>query len=120
MGDITKNFSFCEFACKCGKCNFVDGYQIDQNLIKKLQVVRDGFGKAMHITSALRCPEHNRSVGGSVNSYHLLGRACDVSCASSRDRHLLCKLALAQGLTVGINKNFIHIDNRDIPIIFLY
>jgi len=120
MGDITQNFSFCEFKCLCGKCSYVDGYQIDQNLVRELQVVRDGFGKSMHINSALRCVDHNRSVGSSINSYHLLGRACDVAVSSSVDRHILCKLVLAQGLTLGISKNFIHIDNRDIPIIFLY
>lgn len=120
QGSLTKNFSFYEFACKCGRCSFVDGYQIDQNLVKKLQVVRDGFGKSIQISSGLRCTEHNRSVRGSPTSYHLFGRACDIHCDNSSDRHLLCKLILAQGLALGISDNFIHIDNRDKPIIFLY
>jgi hypothetical protein len=46
--------------------------------------------------------------------------AVDVRCDNSLDRHELVKHSLNQGLTVGISDNFIHIDCRDIPIIFLY
>lgn len=120
MGTITKNFSFWEFACSCGKCSFVDGYQIDNKLVRDLQIIRNGFGKEIRVNSGLRCSDFNRSIGGSPNSYHVLARACDISCTTSRDRYLLVRLALGLGLAVGISKTFIHIDNRDTPIIFLY
>ncbi len=120
MGTITKNFSFAEFACFCGKCSFVDGYQIDQSLVRDLQTIRDNIGKALKINSGLRCDRYNRSLGGVSRSYHLTGRAADVHCISSIDRHIIVKMALNLGLTVGVAKTFIHLDNRDRSIIFLY
>lgn len=120
MGDITKNFSFSEFSCPCGKCSFVDGYQIDQKLVRDLQAIRDYLGKPLKINSGLRCDSHNRSLAGASNSYHLIGRAADVHCTSSVDRRIIVKMALNMDLTVGIAKTFIHLDNRDEGIIFLY
>ena len=120
MGTITKNFSFSEFACPCGKCSFVEGYQIDRNLVRDLQEIRDHLGKALKINSGLRCDSYNRSLDGVSRSYHLIGRATDVHCASSIDRHIIVKTALNMGLTVGVAKTFIHLDNRGKGIVFLY
>jgi uncharacterized protein YcbK (DUF882 family) len=120
MGNVTKNFSFAEFACSCGKCSFVGGYQIDQKLVRDLQAIRDHLGKPLKINSGLRCDSYNRSLGGVSRSYHLTGRAADVHCTSSIDRHIIVKMALNMGLTVGVAKTFIHLDNRGKGIIFLY
>ena len=119
MGNITRNFSTREFACKCGDCD-LDGTQIDKGLVYKLQVIRERIAKRIIINSACRCGRHNDDVGGSLLSYHLRSMAVDVRCDNSLDRHELVKHSLNQGLTVGISDNFIHIDCRDIPIIFLY
>ena len=120
MGNVTKNFSFAEFACSCGQCSFVDGYQIDRKLVRDLQAIRDHLGKAIKINSGLRCDSHNRSVGGVSGSYHLTGRAADIHCTSSIDRRIIVKMALNLGLTTGIADTLIHVDNRKNPIIFLY
>ncbi len=120
MGTATANFSYSEFGCQCGSCHYVDGYQIDPKLILNLQKIRNVFGKPIKINSGLRCHDHNRSVGGVDGSYHVVGRAVDIPCTDSEDRHQLVKLALRLNLTVGINPKFIHLDNRDSPIIFLY
>ncbi len=120
MGNITKNFSFSELSCPCGKCSFVDGYRIDRNLVRDLQEIRDHLGKAIKINSGLRCDSHNRSVGGVSGSYHLTGRAADIHCTSSIDRRIIVKMALNLGLTTGIADTLIHLDNRDKGIIFLY
>ena len=42
------------------------------------EVARIG-GRWGTVTSVLRTPEHNRKVGGVVNSYHLTGRAIDIA-----------------------------------------
>jgi uncharacterized protein YcbK (DUF882 family) len=115
----SKNFKFKEFACPCGVCNFIDGYQIDKDLVSKLQKIRDVYGP-MKINSGLRCHTRNIQVGGSPKSYHLVGRAVDVAVTTSTDRHRLVKLAVNQNLTVGIGDGFIHLDNREESIIFLY
>ena len=70
MGDMTKNFSRAEFACKCG-CGLCNP---DPELVKKLEKFRTLCGnKPMNINSACRCEKHNKAVGGSTKSQHLMG-----------------------------------------------
>ena len=76
MGDLTKNFSRSEFACKCG-CGFDD---IDLELVGILQSVRLFLGVPLHVNSGCRCEEHNKKVGGVANSWHTKGKAADISC----------------------------------------
>ena len=73
MGDITRDFSRHEFACKC-KCGF-DAINI--NLIHRLQVVRDILRVEIVVNSGCRCNGHNYSVGGKTSSLHLDGLAVD-------------------------------------------
>lgn len=73
MGDITKNFSLWEFACKCG-CGFDD---IDVRLVHRLQVVRDILQVEMAINSGCRCHKHNQKIKGKRYSFHLTGQAAD-------------------------------------------
>lgn len=84
MGDMTRNFSRSEFACKCG-CG---SGQINPVLVDKLQKVRDMMVllfieegateeeanrmAAIGITSGTRCKIHNANVGGSATSSHLV------------------------------------------------
>ena len=73
-----KNFEYRELKCKCGGkyCNgYPTGFSYD--LLVNLQKARDYFGKAVIITSPLRCERHNANVGGVKNSKHTLGRAVD-------------------------------------------
>jgi uncharacterized protein YcbK (DUF882 family) len=72
------NFRKSEFACKCGK--YCNGYpvDVDEKLLVLLQRIRDHFGKAVVITSAVRCKAHNKNVGGVSNSQHLYGTAADI------------------------------------------
>lgn len=73
MGDLTKNLSRHEFACKCG-CGFDT---VDVETLEVIQSVCDHFNCKVLITSGCRCEAHNAEVGGSKNSQHLLGRAAD-------------------------------------------
>ena len=47
-------------------------------LAHQLQYVRDNVVMPIIINSAYRCEAHNKSVGGSPNSQHLLGKAADI------------------------------------------
>jgi uncharacterized protein YcbK (DUF882 family) len=83
MGDLTKNLSRHEFACKCG-CGFDI---VDFDLPTILQETADYFhmtcqisdvvGISITINSGCRCPGHNENEGGSENSRHMLGNAAD-------------------------------------------
>ncbi len=106
MGDLTKNFSRSEFACRCG-CGRGD---VSPQLVTILQALRDALGRPLIITSAVRCEKHNREVGGEMGSAHVRGLAVDVACSSSRERYDLLWKAIEKFDRIGIAKSFIHLD----------
>ena len=65
-------------ACPCGRCG---GFPAEpsEKLMRLADKVRAAAGSPMTPTSTLRCPAHNRAVGGVANSRHLTGRAMDFS-----------------------------------------
>lgn len=107
MGDLTKNFSRYEFACKCG-CG---ADQISIGLVHGLQEARNKYMKVMIINSGVRCEEHNKEVEGRVDSEHLVGEAADIGCSNSMgvdSRWLNC--CWTHGFRrIGIDGSFIHI-----------
>ena len=122
MGNISKNFSYHEFRCRCGKCIWSDGNAIDPGLVSKLQAIRDIYDKDMPINCGVRCPNHNSSVGGVNFSYHLPAqgsKAADIGVSSRSGRIIIVREALRLGLTVGLYKTFIHLDNRPVQTIFV-
>ena len=40
--------------------------------------IRGHFGSPAHVVSGLRCPDHDRAVGGKSNSQHMYGEAVDL------------------------------------------
>lgn len=77
----------------------------------KLDQLREAYGKAIHVTSGSRCAAHNRAVGGSAGSQHLLGNAADLV-VTRRDRDLLARFAEEVGLGgIGVGETFVHVDD---------
>ena len=110
-----KHFKQSEFACKCG-CGFNN---INLNLVKILDEIREYFGQPMTITSGCRCAKHNAKVSGSVsNSRHISGKASDIKVRNIDKARVLakCKEYVASGrarytYTNETNmKNVVHID----------
>jgi len=110
---IAPNFLLSEFACPC--CKLV---KLDSLLLEKLQKLRDLTEGPLIITSGYRCSNENRRVGGVPHSYHLLGKAADVSSDMVSLERLL-DLAAQIGFT-GIGyyprHNFLHLDIRERPL----
>jgi len=106
LDQITKNFSRSEFSCHCG-CGKAE---ISGHLVRKLQEVRDIYGKAMQISSGFRCVEHNAIIGGRLNSAHLSGLAADITIVSSAHRFDILPIILAKFERVGVGSDFIHCD----------
>jgi uncharacterized protein YcbK (DUF882 family) len=73
----SKYFTQKEFACKCGKCNKADILP-NVRLVELLDGVREYFGKPITINSGIRCPAHNKAVGGASKSEHMYGEAADI------------------------------------------
>lgn len=105
---------------------FVMGYTVvydkmNADFLQKLDDLRDDVDPIQfHITSSYRTPEHNKKIGGYPKSMHLQGRAVDIVCTNGVDRRNIVWAAIEMGLTVGVGDDFLHIDDRDNPIIFGY
>lgn len=72
--DVIKHFKKSEFTCKCG-CG-LNNIQLD--VVKIADEVREHFGSPAIVTSGTRCTKHNTEVGGVANSRHLKGKAIDM------------------------------------------
>ena len=107
MGNLGKYFNRSEVACKCG-CGLMN---INPRLVKLLDKIREILGRPLIITSACRCPAHNRIEGGKENSAHIKGLAADLKVNGSKKRYEVIEAALVSGIIrIGIAKTFIHVD----------
>ena len=79
---ITRNMSHDEFKCRCAhsECTTTTIYI---PTARSFQQLRDHLQIPLRITSGFRCQKHNKSVGGSDNSYHKLGTAVDIAVPES-------------------------------------
>lgn len=107
---LTKNFNASEWDCKCSydSCTYT---LIDLEHLVELQQLRDEVGP-LKITSAFRCVKHNKDVGGSPKSQHLLGTATDLQSKNLSPKELAEACEYFTGL--GRYKTFTHIDSREI------
>ena len=63
------------------------------------------------INSGSRDEERNRQVGGTPDSTHLYGCACDIRALTSREKFVIVKSLILAGFTrIFIYSNFIHVD----------
>lgn len=107
-----KYFTEKELRCPC--CD-VNG--IHPSFMHKLELLREACDFPFVITSAYRCPDHNKYVGGAERSPHLVGMAADIL-VYGKKAHKLLSLAPQFGFTgIGISQKgdrstrFIHLDN---------
>ena len=115
---LTKNFNTNEFRCQ-GKGHTHDT-KIDVELVKQLQEFMNinGYTKAV-ISSAYRCPEHNKAVGGSSGSNHCKGKAVDI-CFYKGDKKVPAKEVCCKAQDFGfkgiayIDAYHVHLDNRSV------
>lgn len=110
MKKLSKHFSRHEFECKCG-CGF---NVVDAQLLEMLEDVRERFMKPVKINSAARCPEHNKAVGGSPTSQHLLGKAADIVVGDETPGYVgtYVDALRKDSFGIGVYETFTHIDSR--------
>lgn len=111
---LSKNFKLSEFHCHCSRktCKIT---KVDNELIKRIQYMRDAAGVPININSGYRCAAHNASkeVGGSKTSKHPLGRAADIVVKGMKAIDM-AKLAVKAGFRgVIMYSNRVHVDTRE-------
>ena len=114
--DDIRYFTRAEFKCKCGG-RFCNGYpvEIDMNMVKIADKIREKIGKPITVNSGLRCKTHNSNVGGVSNSQHLLGKAADLGCPSGCTPAQMASIAeeiIGDTGGIGTYSWGIHIDTR--------
>lgn len=114
MAKDTQHFKVNEFACKCG-CGKND---IDQRVIDMAETIRLALGVPVNVNSGCRCEKHNARVGGVKGSYHIQGKAADLTCSLGAIKMFnTAKKLKAEGKLPNLaycilykRKNIIHID----------
>lgn len=104
---LSKNFHLREYECKCGKCQET---LVDMDHVEKLQKLREDLATPITITSAYRCEEHNKNVGGAKNSQHVKGTATDLQVKGMDPSEVADSCEHFDGL--GRYDTFTHIDSR--------
>lgn len=113
-----KYFKPVEFMACVPSCTIL---QMDSDFLYRLDKAREYARVPFVLTSAYRSPEYDRSKGRSGKGYHTRGLAVDVRCTNSSMRRAILCGCLQYGLSCGLSKDgFVHIDDRDDPVVFLY
>lgn len=109
---VSKNFKLSEFEDPS-----TGEVMLDSDLLAKLQLLRDRIGKPIRVTSGYRTVEHNREVGGSPKSQHLLGKAADivVDGMTSAQVAAFARDIGFTGIGVYPKRGHCHVDVRDVP-----
>lgn len=102
-----EHFTPDEFKCPCcGRVHMGEGF------MDRLESARRVAGVPFRINSGWRCESHNKAVGGSATSSHLLGLAADIACADSRTRWQIVTALIGMGFKrIGVADSFIHVDS---------
>ena len=114
-----RNFRPREFYCKCGNClGFPPNKAVTRHLAWVLQQIRDLVNVPIKITSAYRCEQHNKNVGGSTHSQHKLGSAADLQAKGLKAQQLhaaILDLVSSKRIPeggLGLYETFVHYDIR--------
>lgn len=103
---LTANFSLEEFSCPC--CGFNN---VQHELVRALQDLRDRLHLPVRVHSGCRCPKHNKAVGGAHNSNHLHGAAADISVEAVPTMRVLAVAELVKPFKgFGYSAEYLHVD----------
>ena len=101
-------FSYDEIACShCKESHF------DKEFLNLCNWARHLAGVPFVVTSAYRCEEHNKEVGGTSNSSHLKGLGMDVFPKDNHHRFRIFSALLTVGvkrIRLYLKKGHIHFD----------
>lgn len=115
---LTENFNLSEFACKSGDSVPIDFQENAKKLAYNLQMIRNEIEEPLNINSAYRTKEHNKKIGGKIDSQHLQCKASDLTAKNHTPNELhkiILKLIKSKKISeggLGLYKGFVHYDIR--------
>ena len=116
-----KYFKTEEFLCPCGEC---PPHEPSPTLLFMLDEARSVAGIAFGINSGVRCPKHNREVGGTLDSEHISGEGADIAVTSAWERFTIVSALLKVGFNrIGVGKTFVHAGvskTKPRPVLWVY
>ena len=105
---ISENFSLHEFECRDGS-HLV---KLDEELIDKLQKLRELIGKPITVNSGYRTTEYNKKIGGAPKSQHIEGKAADITVKGLTPLQVKEYAEKVGFRGIGIYNTFTHVDVR--------
>ena len=113
----SEHFSTKELTCKCG-CNTCE---MNERFMEQLEALREYLGFPLVLNSAYRCIKHPVEAVKEKGGFHTLGRAVDIKCSDSTTRYKIISAAPRFGFRgIGVSDKFIHLDNRNKAVMWLY
>jgi len=115
---LSTNFSLDEFASADGAAPNGEVLKNLTELAKNLEVLRKHLGQPIRVTSGFRSKEHNKKIGGALNSFHVLGMAADIQVAKVKPEdvakaiELLIKEGKMKEGGLGVYRTWVHYDFR--------
>ena len=98
--------------CTCGDSE-CDKRSVKQNVLHRLQRVRDQVGRPLYITSGGRCSNHPNEKHRAIPADHQKGQAVDVRVNNGLERAELVSIGLQCGFNaIGVAKTFVHLGVR--------
>ena len=110
--DGIRYFARSEFRCKCGR--YCDGFPAEPKrlLVEQADTVRAHFGAPVHVSSGVRCSQHNANVGGVAGSRHKTGKAMDFRVEGQTAKTVLAFVKGLPGIryAYAIDGSYVHMD----------
>lgn len=103
------------------KCKGSGGIKLAIGFANHLIDLREAFGQPMRVLSCCRSTNYNKKVGGATKSFHIYDDlnlpanstcAIDIATPNAIEKERLFHLAKSKGWSIGVYKNFLHLDRR--------
>jgi hypothetical protein len=99
-----------EFWAKVVEAGYNGKADPDEELVRRLDILRGIINWPVIINSGRRGPIANKAAGGVPNSEHVTGEGADLRCMDSSTRLQLVEAAIKAGFRrIGIGKTFVHV-----------
>lgn len=115
---LSQNFKLNEFLHQGIECIPTEVMDNLDELADSLQVLRNEINAPININSGYRTHDHNKKVGGSPTSQHLLGKAADMWVSGWEPERLhgvierLIRIGKMKQGGLGLYDTFVHYDIR--------